>query len=88
MTTAKEETRKPPRPATLTWCAQCGKAGLRKDGDPLDEACRYCGGDVMRKRFPTRSQAKTAQDALQAAARRKARQDAAGRGTEPAGLAP
>lgn len=69
-------TRKPPRPTTLTWCAQCGRAGLRREQDALDEACRYCGGEVMRKRFPTLTQARAA-CAVMHAARDKALREAA-----------
>ena len=41
-------------PTLVTWCDGCGAAGIRSDADLLDELCRYCGGDVKRRRFPSR----------------------------------
>ena len=54
----------PPRPTRMTWCEECGRAGLRwKETDPLDEVCRYCGeGEVKVRRYPT---LRTAQAALE-----------------------
>ena len=42
------------RPTLVTWCDGCGAAGIRSAADLLDELCRYCGGDVKRRRFPSR----------------------------------
>ena len=47
----------------MTWCVDCGRSGLRfRETDPLDEACRYCGGDVMVCHYATLRQAQTALD--------------------------
>ena len=43
------------RPTLVTWC---DAAGIRSAADLLDELCRYCGGDVKRRRFPSRHAAK------------------------------
>ena len=41
-------------PTLVTWCDGCGAAGIRSDADRLDALCRSCGGDVKRRRFPSR----------------------------------
>ena len=69
---------KPPTPALVTWCASCGRAGMRKPGETLDETCRFCTtGEVRVKRFPDRRQARAHAAKLQA---KRARAQAA-RGT-------
>ena len=52
----------PPRPTRMTWCEDCGRAGLRwKETDPLDEVWRYCGeGEVKVRRYPTLTEAQAA----------------------------
>ena len=61
-------------PTLVTWCDGCGAADIRSDADLLDGLCRYCGGDVKRRRFPSRHAAKRFYRALQTATRN---------GTEP-----
>ena len=56
--TAKK--RKPPRPTTITWCTICLRAGMRLDKDRLDKTCRYCGGLIAQRRYPTLRRARTA----------------------------
>lgn len=51
---------KPNHPTTITWCSDCCRAGLRFDGDEVDEACRYCGGDVFRRKYATLGRARRA----------------------------
>ena len=47
----------------MTWCVDCGRSGLRfRETDPFDEACRYCGGDVMVCHYATLRQAQTVLD--------------------------
>ena len=54
---------KPPRPTRMTWCAECGRSGLRwKPTDPVEEECRYCGGEVRVRHFPTLTQAQAGLD--------------------------
>lgn len=52
----------PRRPPRMTWCEDCGRAGLRwKETDPLDEVCRYCvEGEVKVRRYPTLTEARAA----------------------------
>ena len=58
----RKRKRLPPRPTRMTWCEDCGRAGLRwKETDPLDEVCRYCGeGEVKVRRYPTLREARAA----------------------------
>ena len=60
--TARRKRRyKPPRPTRMTWCEECGRAGLRyRESDPVDEACRYCGGAVKVRHYPTLTAAEAA----------------------------
>ena len=53
-----------PSPTVVTWCDQCGKAGIRKRRDELDVECRYCGGDVRRRTLPSRLEARKYRDML------------------------
>ena len=58
---AAERRKQPPKPTLVTWCPEpnCGRSGMRKPDELLDETCRYCdAGDVRVKRFPTRTQAR------------------------------
>ena len=58
----RKRKRLPRRPTRMTWCEDCGRAGLRwKATDPLDEVCRYCGeGEVKVRRYPTLTEAQAA----------------------------
>ena len=59
--------REKPVPTTVTWCPSCGRAGMRKPGEPLDETCRFCTtGEVKVKRFPDRRHARAHAAKLQA----------------------
>ena len=60
----RKRKRLPRRPTRMTWCEDCGRAGLRwKATDPLDEVCRYCGeGEVKVRRYPTLTEAQAALD--------------------------
>ena len=53
-----------PSPTVVTWCDQCGKAGIRKRRDELDVECRYCGGDVRRRTLPSKLEARKYRDML------------------------
>ena len=58
----RKRKRLPRRPTRMTWCEDCGRAGLRwKETDPLDEVCRYCGeGEVKVRCYPTLREAQAA----------------------------
>ena len=58
---AAERRKQPPKPTIVTWCPEpdCGRSGMRRPDEPLDETCRYCdSGEVRMRRFPTRTQAR------------------------------
>ena len=45
-------------PALVTGCADCRRLGLRASPSAtVDERCRYCGGRVWQRMFPSRRQA-------------------------------
>ncbi len=58
----RKRKRLPPRPTRMTWCEDCGRAGLRwKATDPLDEVRRNCGEvEVKVRRYPTLTEAQAA----------------------------
>ena len=58
-------------PTRVTQCSSCFKAGLRKDGEPLDARCRYCGGEVQTMVFESRSKARQSIRAVYNIARRQ-----------------
>ena len=45
-------------PALVTGCSDCRRLGLRANpSETVDQRCRYCGGRVWRRMFPSRKQA-------------------------------
>ena len=47
-----------PKRTRVTWCTACLRTGIRKDGDVLDETCRYCGeGEIRTRVYPSRKMA-------------------------------
>lgn len=45
----------------MTWCEECGRSGLRyRETDPTEESCRYCGGEVKVRHYPTLTAAEAA----------------------------